>query len=351
GEITQNSTYPRQVRVCLPSGYKSPNRPELSVRLSSTETKTPPSASTFAIMQSPVVVLLLAFCVGLSYASGPQIRSRRLVGGSLTRNVPWQVLLQYSDSVLDGGIGGGALISERWILTSGRNLFLNKTGQPTKREPTDLPLVYVGTTNRRTLDPAQAVEVEKVFLHPDFQNASTWDNNLALIKLKKQVVVSEKVQPIPLPGAGQDLEDKEGTRGVVSGWGWGTTFTFSELLKYLVVPVVNRGLCRAEYKQGGVLRDTPQVDDRTFCTGATALKENVCFGDEGGALAVLDPTDDRVSAYLPWIISVMRGDSDDSDALRASAMRQMLGACKTRAAEAAAAAAVAAQRQEPHGAG
>ncbi|XP_064193320.1 haptoglobin [Anguilla rostrata] len=300
-------------------------------------------------MQSPVVVLLLAFCVGLSYASGPQIRSRRLVGGSLTRNVPWQVLLQYSDSVLDGGIGGGALISERWILTSGRNLFLNKTGQPTKREPTDLPLVYVGTTNRRTLDPAQAVEVEKVFLHPDFQNASTWDNNLALIKLKKQVNISAKVQPIPLPGAGQDLEDKEGTRGVVSGWGWGNTFTFSELLKYLVVPVVNRGLCQAEYKQGGrVLRDTPQVDDRTFCTGATELKENVCFGDEGGALAVLDPTGDRVyaagilsfdkscqvekyavytkvSAYLPWIISVMRGDSDKSDALRASAMHQMLG--------------------------
>ncbi|KAJ8417783.1 hypothetical protein AAFF_G00226260 [Aldrovandia affinis] len=302
-------------------------------------------------MWSSLPVLL--FVSGMSLADeylavsahkGAPLRSRRMVRGSIAQNIPWQALLHFGENVLDGGIGGGALVSERWVLTSGRNLFLNKSRQAAKRQPLTIPKVYLGITQRNPVDPSKEVAVEKVVLHPDFQNNSTWDNNLALIKLKEAVVYSETVMPIPLPMVGQDLEEQEGAQGVVTGWGWGTFFTFSNNLKYLILPVADRGLCRAEYSHGGqVLIDTPQVDNRTFCTGASPYQENVCFGDEGAALVFMDPTDSQVyaagilsfdktcgvekyavytklSAYMPWINSVMREDSDRFSALRTSIM-------------------------------
>ncbi|KAJ8339916.1 hypothetical protein SKAU_G00345490 [Synaphobranchus kaupii] len=301
-------------------------------------------------MQSPVAVLLLIFCLGLSHASvhkRAEIRSRRMVGGVLAKRVPWQALLYYGESVLQGGLGGGALVSDRWILTSGRNLFLNDTQGPAKGKPTGTFKVYVGLTDRNLVEPSNEVEVEKMVVHPCFQKSSNWDHNLALIKLKEPVTFSESVMPIPLPEAGQHLEEKVGTWGILAGWGWGIHFTFADRLKYMVVPVVSQELCQAEYVQTNLtVHNTPRVDNRTFCGGASAYDENACFGDEGGALAVLDPANNKVyaagilsydkscrakkytvytklSAYMPWINSVMRGDSEKYSALRATVMSEL----------------------------
>ncbi|KAG7468565.1 hypothetical protein MATL_G00144360 [Megalops atlanticus] len=304
-------------------------------------------------MWSSLAVLLLVsgVCLASGHRGAPppphSHRSRRMVGGSLAYNVPWQALLHFGDNVLDGGIGGGALISDRWILTTGRNLFVNKSRHAIRQHQPSIPKVYLGITRRKPLDPSKEVAVEKVVLHPGFQNTSEWDNNLALIKLKEAVVFSKSVMPIPLPERGQDLEEQVGTRGIVTGWGWGSLFTFSDLLKYLVVPVVGRDVCRAEYPHGGqVLEDTPKVEDHMFCTGASPMAENICFGDEGGVLAVLDPKDDQVyaagilsfdktcavekyavylklSAYVPWINSVMREDTKEFAALRRAAVIDM----------------------------
>lgn len=185
-------------------------------------------------------------------------------------------------------------------------------------------------------------------MHPGFQKSSTWENNLALIKLKRPVTFNNDTLPIPLPEVGQDLE-KVGTEGVVAGWGWSTILSFSDYLKILSVPVVSQEFCKKEYLQGG--EDAPLVDDRTFCTGATQFSENMCVGDEGGAFAVLDPKDNNVyaagllsydkncqvgkfavytklSAYLPWINSVMREDLAEYSALRTAAMRRILAILK-----------------------
>lgn len=183
----------------------------------------------------------------------------------------------------------------------------------------------------------------QVVLHPGFQNRSDWDNDLALIQLKEPVVMSDKVTPIPLPERGQDLADTVRGSGVITGWGWGIHLTPATSLKHLVLPMANHSDCKAEY-EGNTL--TPAVDDDMFCTGPTKYGENVCFGDAGGALAVTDAeTGDvyaagilsydkscstqkygvymKISSYLPWIHSVIRGDTDKSSALRSDAMSKM----------------------------
>ncbi|KAJ8271337.1 hypothetical protein COCON_G00101960 [Conger conger] len=306
-------------------------------------------------MQFPAAALLLVLCVGFAHASarrGGEGRSKRAIGGRVALNVPWQALVHFADGVLDGGIGGGALVSDRWVLTSGRNVFQKKPRHTDPKQVPDIPKIYLGVKNRHPVDPASEVEVEKVVLHPGFQNISTWENNLALIKLKKPVVFSSKILPIPLPRCGQNLEETVGTLGVFAGWGWSQVLQLADHLKFLNVPVVSQELCQHEYKHGGeVDSDEPLVDGRTFCTGVSAEAWNVCVGDEGGALAVLDPKDGTVyaagllsydkncatekygvftklSAYMPWIDSVMRGDSELYDAQRALEVRKMLANLK-----------------------
>ncbi|KAL3065585.1 hypothetical protein OYC64_015693 [Pagothenia borchgrevinki] len=270
-------------------------------------------------------------------------RSRRMVGGTLAPHVPWQVMVYIADKVLDGGSAGGALISDRWILTAGRNLFVRKSRQDTQGKDPIIPKVYLGIHGRPQAVASKEVAVEKVVLHPGFQNGSDWENDLALIQLKKPVLMSDKVTPIPLPERGQDLADTLGGTGVITGWGWGIHLTLATSLKHLVVPLANHTECKAEYN---LTELTPAVDDHMFCTGPTKYEENVCFGDAGGALAVTDAaTGDiyaagilsfdkscqtynygvymKISSYLPWIHSVIRGDTEESSALRSDAMSKM----------------------------
>ncbi|KAM9860534.1 haptoglobin [Aulostomus maculatus] len=266
------------------------------------------------------------------------LRSKRLVG-PLAPHVPWQVMIYLSDNVMDGGYAGGALISDSWVLTAGRNLFIRKSRQDTRGKNPIIPKVYMGIVGRPEANSTTEVAVEKVVLHPHFQNESDWDNDLALIQLKKPVVLSSKVSPIPLPERGQDLVETGIGLGIVAGWGWGSLLTLAESLKYLKLPLANHTTCKTQYKSNLF---TPTVDDKMFCTEQTHYEENVCFGDAGGALAVIDDHADvyaagilsydkacrterfavymKLSSYVPWINSVMRGDTEKSIAVRKAAM-------------------------------
>ncbi|XP_053491390.1 haptoglobin [Ictalurus furcatus] len=259
------------------------------------------------------------------------LRTRRMVGGLLTPgHVPWQALVYLSDSKLDGGIGGGALIAPQWILTAGRNLFVRKTQKDTRGKEPLIPKVYLGIVRRAKADSASEVAVKKVFLHPAFQNASDVDNDLALIQLKEPVSYTDTIFPIPLPEKDDNLEESEGQRGVIAGWGWGPLLTFSESLKFLSLPVI-----------------PGNAKDGKIWTTRTEFQENVCYGDAGGALALLNHVTKKVyaagilsydepctrneeavfmkiSTYLPWIHSVMRADSDRFSSLRTSIMNDLL---------------------------
>ncbi|KAF6715684.1 Mannan-binding lectin serine protease 2 [Oryzias melastigma] len=118
-----------------------------------------------------------------------------------------------------------------------------------------IPNVYLGISQKAEADASKDVAVEKVVIHPGFQNQSDWDNDLALIKLKHPVIMSNKVTPIPLPER---------------GWGWGIFLTPAASLKHLVLPLANHSDCKAEYERDPL---TPAVDENMFCTGATAFQE------------------------------------------------------------------------------
>ncbi|MBN3319825.1 HPTR protein, partial [Atractosteus spatula] len=233
-------------------------------------------------------------------------RSRRMVGGVLARRVPWQALVTLGDKI----IGGGTLIGKRWVLTAGRNLFTNASRNATLGQAPAVPKVYLSITDlRETEETFNEVKVDQVFLHPNFQNNSDWENDLALIRLKEDLFLDGNVKPLSLPEKDYALM---GTQGDT-----------------LTLTVANHTMCKETYSSGGqVVGSTPIVDDTMFCTEATSYREDVCIGDAGGAFAVQDPKDGKVyvagvlsfdkscaverfavfmkiSAYVPWIKSVI----------------------------------------------
>lgn len=85
-----------------------------------------------------------------------------MVGGTLAPHVPWQVMVNITESVLNGGCGGGALISDRWVLTAGRNLFVMKSRQDIQGKDPLIPKVFLGIKQWGEADAPKEVTVEKV---------------------------------------------------------------------------------------------------------------------------------------------------------------------------------------------
>lgn len=76
--------------------------------------------------------------------------------------VPWQAMVFLSDNFLDGGYAGGALISDRWVLTAGRNLFVRKSRVDNQGKAPLIPKVYLGILGREQADTSTQAIVEKV---------------------------------------------------------------------------------------------------------------------------------------------------------------------------------------------
>ncbi|NXG36498.1 HPT protein, partial [Dromaius novaehollandiae] len=76
---------------------------------------------------------------------------------------------------------------------------------------------------------------------------------------------------------------------------------FSELLKYVMLPVAEDEKCRAYYAARGPHGVLPLLSKHTFCVGMSELREDTCYGDAGGAFAVQDPEDD--TWYAAGILS------------------------------------------------
>lgn len=85
-----------------------------------------------------------------------------MIGGKLAPHVPWQAMVYIAESILDGGYAGGALISDRWVLTAGRNLFVRKSREDIQGQEPVIPKVYLGITKKDDANSSNEVAVEKV---------------------------------------------------------------------------------------------------------------------------------------------------------------------------------------------
>ncbi|XP_030071967.1 mannan-binding lectin serine protease 1 isoform X1 [Microcaecilia unicolor] len=243
---------------------------------------------------------------------GQPIRSlpgimKRIIGG---RNAepgffPWQVLIVVEDTSRvpdDKWFGSGALLSESWVLTAAHNLRSQRRDSTLTPVSKDHVTVYLGLHDVRSKADAVNRSVEKIILHDSF-DPKTYNHDIALVKLKEKVVLTEHIMPVCLPQSAHKLEGPQpNTLGLVAGWGISnpnitadevvstSMRTLSDILQYVKLPVVHHAECKTSYESRS---GNYSVTDNMFCAGYYEGGKDTCLGDSGGAFVIQDPDTKR----------------------------------------------------------
>ncbi|NXU50512.1 TMPS4 protease, partial [Turnix velox] len=176
---------------------------------------------------------------------GESIRTPRVLGGSpaAIEAWPWQVSLQYRNE----HICGGSIIDPRWVLTAAHCFKNNPIVQSWR--------VKAGSS---LLSGSATLAVEKVFL-AEVTPSSPKDNDIALVKLRSPLHITDSRKPICLPYFDEELQP--GTSLWVIGWGYTQEHgKLSETLQQAEVKLIDNESCNLAGYHG-------EVTEKMLCAG------------------------------------------------------------------------------------
>ncbi|XP_037552404.1 coagulation factor VII [Nematolebias whitei] len=192
----------------------------------------------------------------------------RIVNGQICPpgQCPWQALLTEHNKFTCGAI----VLSDVWILTAAHCVHM---------KPIAIFHVTVGKNDLHVREKTeQQRRVLKVFIHRNY-NYSTYDSDLALLKLHRPVKLGSYVVPICLPARNSTFMRTLAMIGQSTVSGWGRLLQFGSSARYLqrlVVPTVHSHECR--------LHTQLNITKNMFCAGRRSGGQDACEGDSGGPL-------------------------------------------------------------------
>ncbi|KAK2880775.1 hypothetical protein Q8A67_018043 [Cirrhinus molitorella] len=183
-----------------------------------------------------------------------------IINGNEALSWPWQVSIQTSRGQQ---FCGGTLISKTWVLTAAHCLV-----QPGNH------FVVLGQNDLGSNDEfVQVKKIAKVINHPDYNNPTKYNNDIALVKLSSPVQMTSHVSPICLPSPLTSI--RPGTRCVITGWGATEYAGNPRFLQEATVPILSQAQCRQFWNRN-------IITDAMICAGASGASS--CEGDSGGPL-------------------------------------------------------------------
>nr|XP_019545553.1 serine protease 7-like [Aedes albopictus] len=253
----------------------------------------------------------------------------RIVQGSAASvfEFPWMALFRYKvnpENEFDN-ICAGSLINKRYVLTSincvksSKGPFKIRLGEHTIGKDRDCNGVG---EDRECAPPVREYGIECVIRHNLYHPRSR-THNIALVRLNRDVVFDDHIQPICLP-ATKFLESLNPERYIVTGWGaTGEQYRYSKVLQKAVVIPAKRSGCQKWMNVIGW-----QLAPSQLCVGEVDGAD-ACQGDGGGPLGysanyhgqsfvqfgivshgsgcgVWPSVYTKVAYYMPWIRANMK---------------------------------------------
>ncbi|RZC34688.1 serine proteinase stubble-like, partial [Asbolus verrucosus] len=192
---------------------------------------------------------------------------------------PWHAALYYAQGAQLMYTCGATLISENYILTAAHCV-----AKPHSNRPIDTKrlAVYLGKYSLKKFGSGtQDREVSDIFIHPQY-NYSVYFNDIAVLKLKNSVDITNYVRPCCLWEGGNDIEYVLNKLGTVVGWGFDENRQISDTLMQAQMPVVSTVTCIYSNREFF----SQFTNEKTYCAGFRNddLGTTVCNGDSGGGM-------------------------------------------------------------------
>ncbi|XP_046967002.1 trypsin-1-like isoform X2 [Vanessa cardui] len=211
--------------------------------------------------------------------SGPN-QENRIVGGVAAglNRYPWMARLVY-----DGQFHCGAsLLTKEYVLTAAHCV------RKLKRSKIR---VILGDHDQTITTESAAImrAVTAIVRHRSF-DAESYNNDIALLKLRKPVTFSKIIKPVCLPPASVDPSGKE---GIVVGWG--RTSEGGQLpavVQEVRVPILSLTQCR------GMKYRASRITNNMLCAGRASTDS--CQGDSGGPLLLQQGDRFQIVGIVSW---------------------------------------------------
>ncbi|XP_015436796.1 PREDICTED: chymotrypsin-2-like [Dufourea novaeangliae] len=226
----------------------------------------------------------------------------RIVNGEDAKlgEIPYQVSLQTTPG--NRHFCGGSVLNSQYVLTAAHCV---QSQTPERME------IVAGTVN---LDNRASVhEVEKIIIHEQYQPSNSWNNDIALIKVKTPFVTSQRIASVPMPKANEAVPAN--AVAWVSGWGrLRSGGSLPKILQKAKIQIADQEACKKVYTSIG-----QKIFESHICANDPSVEKGACNGDSGGPLTVNGkivgivswsmgcalqryPTVyTRVTSYLDWI--------------------------------------------------
>ncbi|XP_055612826.1 CLIP domain-containing serine protease B9 isoform X2 [Uranotaenia lowii] len=241
---------------------------------------------------------------------------------------PWLAMLEYENFRGERKFScGGSLINIRYVVTAAHCV----VGEVEKKEG-NLISVRLGEYDTTTeidcieqdgekicADPPQNIPIEEKRAHAEYSEDSK-HNDIALLRLSRNVEFSDFVQPVCLP-LPDFKSSSTGSVNFVTGFGRTLKGSRSMVKQKLGIKVYDQERCRTKFATKKAV-----ITDNQMCAGGDFAKDS-CHGDSGGPLMKLQKVwtlegvvsygnrcglEDwpgvytRVLAYMDWIRTNIR---------------------------------------------